>query len=204
MPTAGSDGAVIEVAPERGDFVSDSGVSLNTHGTINTMPLPGGETSEVAASASAEARLSHVLKAVNAAGFDSLDNVVLAYYTKSLKDDDDESLRQEQRLNRIRRLPVLLKELHLAAQGWGQWQRRSFHEQIIKSTEDILISELEDHLAARRPDVHLTPPYNCAEQLGPAAGGPPKANDEADIEDKVSQFKSAQFKFRLCSIRNRF
>ncbi|KAA8643877.1 uncharacterized protein ATNIH1004_008073 [Aspergillus tanneri] len=106
-------------------------------------------------SASTEARLSHVLKAVAAAGFESLDNAVVAYYAKTLK--DDEWLGQEQRLNRIRRLPVLLKELHLASEGWCQWQRRSFQEQVIKSTEDILIAELEDHLTARADPDHGQP-----------------------------------------------
>ncbi|THC90237.1 hypothetical protein EYZ11_010298 [Aspergillus tanneri] len=126
-------------------------------------------------SASTEARLSHVLKAVAAAGFESLDNAVVAYYAKTLK--DDEWLGQEQRLNRIRRLPVLLKELHLASEGWCQWQRRSFQEQVIKSTEDILIAELEDHLTARADPDHGQP--NQAFKH--------KARDEADIEAEVRQ-----------------
>ncbi|KAH7004560.1 hypothetical protein EDB82DRAFT_487142 [Fusarium venenatum] len=102
-----------------------------------------------------EDRLSQVLKAVDAAGFDSLDSAVIAYYQRSSK--GNEWLRQEQRLNRMRRLPILLKELHLAAQGWGQWERRNFQEQIIKSTEDILFAELQDHLAARRSSPHGSP-----------------------------------------------
>jgi hypothetical protein len=105
--------------------------------------------------ASIEDRLSQVLKAVDAAGFDSLDSAVIAYYQRSSK--GNEWLRQEQRLNRMRRLPVLLKELHLAAQGWGQWERRNFQEQIIKSTEDILFAELQDHLATRRSSPHGSP-----------------------------------------------
>ncbi|KAJ5233190.1 hypothetical protein N7468_006146 [Penicillium chermesinum] len=129
--------------------------------------------------ASTEARLSPVLKAVAAAGFESLDSALVAYYAKSVKEDD--RLGQEQRLNRIRRLPVLLKELHLASEGWGQWQRRSFQEQVIKSTEDILIAELENHLAARSANAH---------QLA-GAGGPSrqafryKAQDETDIEAEL-------------------
>lgn len=130
-----------------------------------------GLESSLDTSASTEARLSHVLKAVAAAGFESLDNAVVAYYAKSLK--DDEWLGQEQRLNRIRRLPVLLKELHLASESWCQWQRRSFQEQVIQSTEDILIAELEDHLAARAVD-----PHQALKR---------KARDEAAIEAEVRQ-----------------
>ncbi|KAJ5654825.1 hypothetical protein N7490_001828 [Penicillium lividum] len=129
--------------------------------------------------ASIEARLSLMLKAAAAAGFESLDSALVAYYAKSVKEDD--RLGQEQRLNRIRRLPALLKELHLASEDWGQWQRRSFQEQVIKSTEDILIAELENHLAAQSANAH---------QL--AAGGGPssqafrhKAQDEIDIEAEL-------------------
>ncbi|KAL6886037.1 hypothetical protein GGI43DRAFT_418566 [Trichoderma evansii] len=132
-------------------------------------------------SASTEARLSHVLKAVAAAGFESLDTALVAYYAESLKDDEWPG--QEQRLNRIRRLPVLLKELHVASQGWGQWQRRSFQEQVIKSTEDILIAELDDHLAARGPGHHSS--TGASGQLSQAFRH--KARDEADIEADVSQ-----------------
>ncbi|KAJ9484380.1 hypothetical protein VN97_g8991 [Penicillium thymicola] len=143
------------------------------------MPAAGQDEAELGllldTSASTEARLSHVLKAVAAAGFESLDNAVVTYYAKSLK--DDERLGQEQRLNRIRRLPVLLKELHLASEGWCHWQRRNFQDQFIKSTEDILIAELEDHLAARAGPQHGQP--NQAPKH--------KARGKADIEAEVRQ-----------------
>jgi hypothetical protein len=158
MPTGGQD----EAAHERYELGSDRGEYL-----LDT-------------SASTESRLSHVLKAVAAAGFESLDNAVVAYYTKSSK---DEWLGQEQRLNRIRRLPVLLKELHRASEGWCQWQRRSFQEQVIKSTEDILIAELENHLTARGPD-----PHHLTGSTGqPSQAFKQKARDEADIESQVRQ-----------------
>lgn len=159
MPAAGQD----EAAPERYELGSDRREYL-----LDT-------------SASTEARLSHVLKAVAEAGFESLDKAIVAYYAKSSK--DNEWWGQEQRLNRIRRLPVLLKELHVASEGWCQWQRRSFQEQVIKSTEDILIAELEDHLAARGPD-----PYHLTGGTGqPSQAFKHKARDEADIEGKVRQ-----------------
>ncbi|KAE8153718.1 hypothetical protein BDV25DRAFT_149016 [Aspergillus avenaceus] len=159
-------GLLDDAAPDRYDFAPDPG-------------------EYVLDAASTEARLLPVLKAVAAAGFDSLDSALVAYYTKSVKEDD--RLGQEQRLNRIRRLPVLLKELHLASEGWGQWQRRSFQEQVIKSTEDILIAELENHLAARGSNPHpLT-----------GGGGPSspafkhRARDEADIEAEVRSTPSS-------------
>jgi hypothetical protein len=140
---------VAEAAPRRSELVLDRGGS-DTHSIVDTTLLRSGEDSQFSLSASTETRLSHVLKAVSAAGFDSLDDAVVAYYVQSLK--HNKRLWQEQRLSRIRRLPVLLEQLHLAAQSWGEWQRRSFQEQIIKSTEDIVVAELEAHLAAKRPN----------------------------------------------------
>ncbi|KPA35829.1 basic-leucine zipper transcription factor [Fusarium langsethiae] len=135
---------------QRGELASDNRSAQDVHNATSTT----GDT-HLEPRASMEDRLSHVLKAVDAAGFDSLDSAVIAYYQRSSKGND--WLRQEQRLNRMRRLPVLLKELHLAAQGWGHWERRNFQEQIIKSTEDILFAELEDHLATRRSSPHDSP-----------------------------------------------
>ncbi|RGP74949.1 basic-leucine zipper transcription factor [Fusarium sporotrichioides] len=149
-PTVGKHVSAFETALERGELASDNKSAQDVHDATSTTG-----DSHLETLASIEDRLSHVLKAVDAAGFDSLDSAVIAYYQRSSKGND--WLRQEQRLNRMRRLPVLLKELHLAAQGWGHWERRNFQEQIIKSTEDILFAELEDHLATRRSSPHGSP-----------------------------------------------
>jgi hypothetical protein len=173
------DASIGEAAHGSSEVMSDRRVP-DTHSTVDTTLSRPGEDTQLDTSASTGDRLLHVLKAVTAAGFDSLDDAVVAYYVESMK--DNERLRQEQRLSRIRRLPVLLKELHLAAQGWGQWQRRAFQEQIIKSTEEIVITELEDHLAAMQSDCRNS---SCnPEQTGRACKH--KARDEADIEAEVS------------------
>jgi hypothetical protein len=161
------------------DAVSDREFST-MRSTIPTPIPPSREESQLEASASVKDRLSHVLKAVDAAGFDSLDSAIIAYYKKSL--DENEGLRREQRLNRIRRLPALLKELHLAAQGWSQWQRRGFEEQIIKSTEDILFAELEDHLASRRTDAQSS---TCSTEQ-PGSTCKHRTRADAEIEAEVS------------------
>ena len=172
MSTAETDAAVFEATIERSGLVSER----RTMGTQNGISR---EEPQLDTSASIEARLSQVLKAVDEAGFDSLDSAVVAYYKKSLK--GNEWLRQEQKLHRMRRLPVLLKELHVSAQGWGQWERRNFQEQIIKSTEDILFAELEDHLASRRPTPHNSP---CsADQSGQTYQH--KEEEETDVEAEV-------------------
>ncbi|KAJ4255488.1 hypothetical protein NW762_009483 [Fusarium torreyae] len=171
-PTVEKDMSAFEAALERGELAPDRSAQ-DTHNATSTRDNP------LDTPASIEDRLSHVLKAVDAAGFDSLDSAVVAYYQKSSK--GNEWLRQEQRLNRMRRLPVLLKELHLSAQSWGQWERRNFQEQIIKSTEDILFAELEDHLSTRRSTPHGSP---CSiEQRG--QGRQHMTEDDTDVEAEL-------------------
>lgn len=179
MTLAEPDVVIAEVTPERYELMSDK-PAPDAHSTVDTMLSGPKDDSQLDNFALTEARLSHVLKAVSAVGFDSLDDAVVAYYANFSK--GDERLRQAQRLSRIRRLPILLKELHLAAQGWGEWQRRSFQEQIIKSTEDIVISELENYLAIRRPDHYNS---TCSTEH-PCQACKYKERDETYVEAEVS------------------
>lgn len=171
--------AAAEVVAKRSEVVSD-GRTPEAQSIVNMTLSRSKGNAQLGTFTSTGGRLSHVLEALAAAGFDSLDDAVVAYYVESLQ--DNERLRQEQRLSRIRRLPVLLKQLHLAAQGWGEWQRRSFQEQMIKSTEDIIVAELEDHLAAKRPSCHNS---TCSTEH-PGQACKHKERDETDIEAQVS------------------
>lgn len=178
-PDAVEQNAVVEAAPEGCGLSAACGVPDTSRAIDTGVPLQRGR-SQLDVSASIDARLSHVLKAVADADFDSLDDAMMTYYGHSF--ENNESLRQGQRLNRIRRLPVLLSGLQLAAKGWSQLQRRSFQEQTIKSTEDILIAELELHLATRRRNHHNS---TCStEQRG--KDFEQKARNESDIEAEVS------------------
>ncbi|RGP68312.1 basic-leucine zipper transcription factor [Fusarium longipes] len=171
-PTVEKNASVFGTAIERGELASERSTQ-DGNNTTNT------GDAYLETRASIDDRLSQVLKAVDAAGFDSLDSALIAYYQRSSK--GNEWLRQEQRLNRMRRLPSLLKELHLSAQGWGQWERRNFQEQIIKSTEDIIFAELEDHLATRRSSPHGSP---CSiDQRGQARQH--MTEDDKDVEAEV-------------------
>ncbi|KAF2025025.1 hypothetical protein EK21DRAFT_93606 [Setomelanomma holmii] len=177
-PLTETDAVVAEAVTGRSQIVSDR-IIQDTPSIVNTTLPRSEETTQLGTSASSGGRLSHVLEAVAAAGFDSLDDAVVAYYVESLK--DNERLRLQQRLGRIRRLPALLKQLHLAAQGWGKWQRRQFQEQMIKSTEDIVIAELEDHLAAKRPNRHNS---TCSTG-NPCQACKQEAKDVADYEAEL-------------------
>ncbi|KAM0358478.1 hypothetical protein HYE67_009787 [Fusarium culmorum] len=176
--------SAFEASLETGDIASDRSVQ----DAYNAPSTTGDNHPE--SPASIQDGLSQVLKAVEAAAFDSLDSAVIAYYQRSSK--GNEWLRQEQRLNRMRRLPVLLKELHLAAQGWGQWERRNFQEQIIKSTEDILFAELQDHLATRRSSPHGSP---CSmEQRGQAHQHMMEHDTDPEAEVSLQEASNAPYR----------
>lgn len=127
-----ADAQIIEEVSKRG--TTPERQIADAQGICNT------EIAELDHSVSIGERLAHVLKAVSTAGFNSLDDAVVAYYTESC--EDHEWLQQTRRLNRIRQLPTLVEKMHHEAQTWDEWQRRGFEEQIIRSTEDILIAEL--------------------------------------------------------------
>lgn len=84
-------------------------------------------------------RFSRILEHVQAAGFESFDALVTAYYSDNF--GESSPLANEQRLSRNRRLPKVLADLFLAADQWTPWERRGFHEEILKTTESMLLSE---------------------------------------------------------------
>lgn len=84
-------------------------------------------------------RFEYVLYCLHTAGFDSFDALVTAYYSSSF--NESSTLSMEQRLSRNRGLPNVIAELFRSAGGWSDWERRGFHEELLKTTEMMLISE---------------------------------------------------------------
>ena len=80
-----------------------------------------------------------MLECVQAVGSDSFDSLVITYYTE--KFGASTPLANEQRLSRNRGLPKLISEVYQATNDWSDWERRGFHEEILKTTESILMSE---------------------------------------------------------------
>ncbi|KAK1997112.1 hypothetical protein LX36DRAFT_87248 [Colletotrichum falcatum] len=89
---------------------------------------------------SQQARVCYLMEQAAAAGFETLDEAVAAYYTETF--EDVPALYQEQRLSRNRRLPRLLNTLQSAARGWSEWERRGFQEQMTMGAEELLVQEL--------------------------------------------------------------
>lgn len=84
-------------------------------------------------------RLECVMECVMHNGFDNFDVLVTAYYNGTFAESSP--LSYEQRLSRTRRLPKVIADICHAAGEWDPWERRGFHEEILKTTETILLSE---------------------------------------------------------------
>ena len=88
-----------------------------------------------------EVRMAYALEGAKAAGFQSFEESIVAYYTTCF--DKMTSLYDQQRRSRGRRLPQLLAAWCNAARGWSDWERKGFQEEILQGTEDILAEELK-------------------------------------------------------------
>ena len=90
--------------------------------------------------ASLDERFQCIMEQVDAAGFESFDAMATAYYTQNF--NDTSPLADEQRLSRNRRLPQFISEVNAAAsQGWSDWERKGFQDEILRTAESMLTSE---------------------------------------------------------------
>ncbi|TLD06159.1 uncharacterized protein PgNI_08003 [Pyricularia grisea] len=90
--------------------------------------------------AAIDERLEYMIDCAEAAGFDSLDCLVEAYYSSTLTEPQS-YLSSMRRLSRNRRLPKLLSTLFESSLGWSEWERRELFGEIFKMAETLLISE---------------------------------------------------------------
>ncbi|KAL6872006.1 basic-leucine zipper transcription factor [Trichoderma novae-zelandiae] len=83
--------------------------------------------------------IESIMQNVQAAGFDSFDALVSAYYCDTFAETSP--LANEQRLSRNRRLPKVIDDVFRATKEWSSWERRGFQEEILKTAESMLTSE---------------------------------------------------------------
>lgn len=110
-------------------------------------------------------RLEYVLSCTRAAGFESFDALVTAYYNGNF--EDSSPLAIEQRLSRNRGLPSVVADVFRDARRWSDWERRGFDEELLKTTESMLVSEGEDSRSSLESILSLL----SAPQNGSGGGG---------------------------------
>ncbi|PNY24618.1 Uncharacterized protein TCAP_05445 [Tolypocladium capitatum] len=96
------------------------------------LPMPPG-------TASLDQRFEDIMQHVAAAGFESFDDLVTAYYRDTFCQTSP--LANEQHLSRSRRLPKVISDVFQATGSWTHWERRGFQEEIVKMAESVLVSE---------------------------------------------------------------
>jgi hypothetical protein len=87
-----------------------------------------------------EDRLQFVLAAARSAGFDSLDALMLQYYTRPL-DPRSPALLEARRRSRRRDLRQVLARLAEDVAGWSQWESQGFEDALMASAERIVRNE---------------------------------------------------------------
>ncbi|EHK17169.1 uncharacterized protein TRIVIDRAFT_227013 [Trichoderma virens Gv29-8] len=126
-------------------------------------------------------RIGSIMENIQAAGFDSFDALVSAYYCDTF--GEASPLANEQRLSRNRRLPKVIDDVFRATKGWSTWERRGFQEEILKTAESMLISEG----AGARPSVmsKIEPLLNSHDPTNPEATAEALTNLKRSIQDEL-------------------
>ncbi len=87
-----------------------------------------------------EARFEHVIKAVEEAGFESIDDMSTQYYTANFKEDTVSHWAQSR--SRSRSLHAFLASLHASTNNWSDREVQGYRQQITEAAESLYVSEL--------------------------------------------------------------
>lgn len=122
------------------------------------------------------------MEKVRAAGFDSFDALVSAYYCGNF--GEASFLANEQRLSRNRRLPKVIDDVFQATKQWSAWERRGFQEEILKTAESMLKSEAAS--AHNALMAKITPLLDLHEIINQASTAEALVDLKRSIQDQVS------------------
>jgi hypothetical protein len=115
--------------------------------------------------ATLDQRFEAVLEQAQAAGFESFDAMVTAYYSQPFSEASP--MADEQSLSRKRRLPQMVADLYNATNQWSDWERQPFREEILKLSENMIASEAADTRQALMSKVNSL--LEAQDQGNPAA-----------------------------------
>lgn len=87
-----------------------------------------------------EARFESVIKAVEEAGFESIDDMSAQYYTATFKEDTVSHCAQWR--SRSRSLHAFLASLHASTNNWSDREAQGYKQQIAEAAESLYVSEL--------------------------------------------------------------
>ncbi|KAL7970677.1 hypothetical protein HDV63DRAFT_374260 [Trichoderma sp. SZMC 28014] len=143
--------------------------------TTPSMPQPTMENIAL------DERMEGIMEKVRAAGFESFDALVSAYYCGNF--GESSPLANEQRLSRNRRLPKVIDSVFQATAQWSAWERRGFQEEIFKTAECMLKSEAVN---AHSPLMaKITPLLDLPDITNPASNAEALVELRRSIQDEL-------------------
>ncbi|KAG6040929.1 hypothetical protein E4U41_006580 [Claviceps citrina] len=86
-----------------------------------------------------EERLESVMRHAHEVGFNTFEDVATAYYKTDSRNSS--ALSTEQQLSRSRRLPRMISDVYQATEGWSQWERWGFRQEILQTAMAMVRSE---------------------------------------------------------------
>ena len=89
-----------------------------------------------------ETRFENLIRAVQEAGFESIDDMSAQYYTATFKEDTVSYWAQSR--SRSRFLHAFLASLHASTNDWSDRESQGYRQQILEAAESFHVSELSD------------------------------------------------------------
>lgn len=172
--------------PSEGDIDSDSAQS----------GLPGTPGFNLEAG-DLEARFERIIKTVEEAGFESIDDMSAQYYTATFKEDTVSHSAQSR--SRSRSLHAFLATLHASTSSWSDREVQGYRQQITEAAESFYVGELSSAME----DI-MQIGYRRSQALGEKALSPipPTALSAQDLWQMVGEIELShdfkQKKTMLC------
>lgn len=102
-----------------------------------------------------ERSLENIMDSIFNTGFDSLEAMVIAYYT--LDFDESSTIGQAQRLSRKRHIRELISSLSDSARYWTEDEASPLQEEVLKSAEALYAADVQRLRTFENPDLMRDP-----------------------------------------------
>ncbi|KHN99803.1 bZIP transcription factor, bZIP-1 [Metarhizium album ARSEF 1941] len=115
-------------------------MSSNTQHSNSPPRGPTGSGPVPARNASMDERMESVIRHMQSNGFQSFDDLATAYYSRTFSDTTP--MAAGQNISGNKRLSKVIFDVSQTADDWTYWERRDFHDGILRVAESMVTSEL--------------------------------------------------------------
>lgn len=125
---------------ENQDQINSNSSSKSDNGSSSALSGLPETPNSITDTGDLEARFETVIKAVEEAGFESIDDLTTQYYTANFKEDTVSHWAQSR--SRSRSLHAFLASLHASTNNWSDREVQGYRQQITEAAESLYVSEL--------------------------------------------------------------